>query len=445
MDENRKIDERIKEAELKRLESEIAKNQAEEKLTLKHVNQKWYSGTSLKLVIGGFLTAVALGGAFYSLMKPVLDLDKEKSLKEYQLAKITKELAESQLDSLNLEKIRVTARLDSMKTKVIINSIWNVWGKPLHGSDYENALLLYQEIKKRNYYDAHLNPQGLGVENKFSVLSDSLIVYDEVIGLYWQRDGSQSIMTFQDAEQYIQKLNDAQYAGFSDWRLPTVLEAMTLMEPVTSRFKQHLNPFFSDKQWLIFTAEKCTFDRVWSVSYRYGNCGHNAISDSLFVRALRSEGENLKLSRGQNVANKYSMHLSKSMDNLGLNNILTDNAWEAYNKEDYKLAIIYADSCINAYEVHAFNTQKAIEGELPVGRVLDAKIHQEILSNGTLNDVSTCYFIKGKSLIELNEQKRAVEAFKKTMRFHNGRTYDPTFDGFWSPAQASKAALIDIN
>ena len=43
-------------------------------------------------------------------------------------------------------------------------------------------------------------------------------------------------MSFEDAKKYIKEINEKQFAGFNDWRFPTLEEAMSLME------KNQLNP-----------------------------------------------------------------------------------------------------------------------------------------------------------------------------------------------------------
>ena len=47
----------------------------------------------------------------------------------------------------------------------------------------------------------------------------------------WQQSGSSERMQFEDAKKWITELNLKGFAGFNDWRLPTLEEAMSLMEP----------------------------------------------------------------------------------------------------------------------------------------------------------------------------------------------------------------------
>jgi len=59
----------------------------------------------------------------------------------------------------------------------------------------------------------------------------------------WQKGGSSGLMTFTDAKQYAHRINSEKFAGFNDWRLPTVEEAMSLMEP-QAYDGPHINPKF---------------------------------------------------------------------------------------------------------------------------------------------------------------------------------------------------------
>jgi hypothetical protein len=61
-----------------------------------------------------------------------------------------------------------------------------------------------------------------------------------------------------------------------------------------------------------------------------------------------------------------------------------------------------------------------------------------ILERGLLNDVGTCWFIKGRSLEKLERRQEAIQAYRRAERYTYARTYDPSWDGFWSPSQGAK-------
>ncbi|MCP4183707.1 MAG: DUF1566 domain-containing protein, partial [Hyphomicrobiales bacterium] len=56
------------------------------------------------------------------------------------------------------------------------------------------------------------------------------VVLDHATGLMWQKSGSDDYMEYEVAKTYIEKLNKDQFAGYDDWRLPTIYELMSLLE-----------------------------------------------------------------------------------------------------------------------------------------------------------------------------------------------------------------------
>lgn len=76
-------------------------------------------------------------------------------------------------------------------------------------------------------------------------------------------------------EQKLFRLNDK-----TEWRLPTLEEAMSLMEPVRNEDGLFINPVFSDKQRWIWTADQHGVSSAWVVYFGGGGCGHpDSISD----------------------------------------------------------------------------------------------------------------------------------------------------------------------
>ena len=93
-------------------------------------------------------------------------------------------------------------------------------------------------LNKLNFYCGEIvwsreycNPYGSGFDNKFEQKISGKVVYDHASGLMWQQAGSDEYMTYDKALFYITKLNRDQFAGYSDWRMPTLEEAMSLVEP----------------------------------------------------------------------------------------------------------------------------------------------------------------------------------------------------------------------
>jgi hypothetical protein len=83
-------------------------------------------------------------------------------------------------------------------------------------------------------------------------------------------------------------MNDGKgFAGYRDWRLPTLEEAMSLMEP--ERKELYINPVFDNRQRWIWTADLYSASVAWFVSFYLGHCISLDIGIyDYHVRAVRS-------------------------------------------------------------------------------------------------------------------------------------------------------------
>jgi hypothetical protein len=105
----------------------------------------------------------------------------------------------------------------------------------------------------------------------------------------WQQTASSQHMVYSLAMEWIVKLNQHGFAGFNDWRLPTLEEAMTLMERSPNSGGWYIDPIFNSKQrsWM-WTSDRGDADSAWYVNFNYGYCKLNRIkSGTNSVRAVR--------------------------------------------------------------------------------------------------------------------------------------------------------------
>ncbi|MBT6227502.1 MAG: DUF1566 domain-containing protein, partial [Candidatus Scalindua sp.] len=79
-------------------------------------------------------------------------------------------------------------------------------------------------------------------------------------------------ISFDEAEKYVTQLNSDQFAGYNDWRLPTLEEAMSLMEPTERSGGLHINPVFDTTQRWIWTSDINNISLAWLVNFVSGNC-----------------------------------------------------------------------------------------------------------------------------------------------------------------------------
>jgi len=113
---------------------------------------------------------------------------------------------------------------------------------------------------------------------------------------------------------------------------------------------------------------------------------------------------------------------------------LTSQAWNALNSGDHAMVIAYTDKCIELYLTQAIEMQ-SILSSLPQGN------QEDVAKYWALNDVGTCLFIKGKSLLNHGDKVSAQTAFQMLVK---QLSYAQCWDSngwFWSPAEAAKKEL----
>ncbi|PID77253.1 MAG: hypothetical protein CSB24_02455 [Deltaproteobacteria bacterium] len=123
-------------------------------------------------------------------------------------------------------------------------------------------------IKKYNFYDHDLNPEGR-FDNVLADNGDGLTVTDLKTGLMWQCKGL-DICSIRSMKREIQALNQKGFAGFNDWRLPSMEEAMSLMEPEQNNKKMYLHPCFTKEQAFIFVSAERQPGGYWFVDFKQG-------------------------------------------------------------------------------------------------------------------------------------------------------------------------------
>ncbi len=146
----------------------------------------------------------------------------------------------------------------------------------------------------RGFFDINFNGQGKGAANQYA--PEAKVISDDLTRLIWQQNGSDKVLDIQAAIEYIRNLNTQAHEGFTDWRLPTLDEAMSLMEPQKSKDGLHINAIFDKKQQEIWTADIYDDERTWIASFKKGGCnivrkaaGESEPAALLYVRAVRSK------------------------------------------------------------------------------------------------------------------------------------------------------------
>ena len=127
-------------------------------------------------------------------------------------------------------------------------------------------------------------------------------------------------------------------------------------------------------------------------------------------------------------------------------------AMPAYNEENYRSAMDKAAQCIEEFKMTADSLQSDLNERSvalhPTGEVLDNDIRKKIFARGPLNDVATCYWIKGRSAEELGDMDKARDAYQAAVDYPHALCWDPRglFQRgiFWSPPDDARGRLKNL-
>ena len=123
------------------------------------------------------------------------------------------------------------------------------------------------------------------IKNEYELQGN--VVYDKATGLTWQQSGSEYDMTFGEGKEYIATLNQEKFAGYSDWHLPTLEQAKTLLEQTKTNGKLYIDPVFDNMQEWIWTSDQFSASSAWVVGFYLGGCFYSVFDVSYCVRAVR--------------------------------------------------------------------------------------------------------------------------------------------------------------
>ncbi|MBN2355675.1 DUF1566 domain-containing protein, partial [candidate division KSB1 bacterium] len=148
-------------------------------------------------------------------------------------------------------------------------------------------------LKAKDLFATDWNPDSDGFRHAYETktIDDDKVVIDHATGLMWQQGGSDEWMVYEDAKKWIAGLNREGYAGYNDWRLPTLEEAMSLMESSKKNGDLYIDPAFNNGQQWIWTSDYkagTRRSRAWTVCFGHGTCYGGDVDGSRHVRAVRS-------------------------------------------------------------------------------------------------------------------------------------------------------------
>ena len=109
-------------------------------------------------------------------------------------------------------------------------------------------------IEEYNFYEKNLNGSG-DFPNDLVDNGDGTIT-DRATGLMWEQGGSSSPLYYNQAKDYVTRLNQGSSLGYTNWRMPTLEELFSLLEREVNERGQHIHRLFTDAQQKCWTADR---------------------------------------------------------------------------------------------------------------------------------------------------------------------------------------------
>jgi hypothetical protein len=113
---------------------------------------------------------------------------------------------------------------------------------------------------------------------------------DKETGLTWEFKSEQkrnTILSFKEAQEHIENLNESSYSGFNDWRIPTLKELKTLITKEKNIFSFIKAPLAKNTNYGYWTSTKYDANFYMIVNFRSGKETKSEKNNLDYIRAVR--------------------------------------------------------------------------------------------------------------------------------------------------------------
>lgn len=143
-------------------------------------------------------------------------------------------------------------------------------------------------FRNKHFREYEWNPDG-DFPNEFVTkqISGEEIIVDLSTDLIWQAIDANKMMTWDEAQAYVKQL---QYAEFTDWRLPTIEELASLIEPISGKEGWFIDSVFTLRQeGRYWTSDRAKNPHdIWYIDFKMPMAATAPASNIRSVLAVRS-------------------------------------------------------------------------------------------------------------------------------------------------------------
>ncbi len=125
------------------------------------------------------------------------------------------------------------------------------------------------------------------LENSLGRVEKGVII-DGATNIIWQKSGSESPLQWEQAKDYITKLNQQKFGNHEDWRLPTINELLSLLNPPPPGEDFCFQSQMSSIQKWIWSGDTRSKRAAWFVDVEMGFVESRDLLDCYYVKAVCS-------------------------------------------------------------------------------------------------------------------------------------------------------------
>lgn len=146
--------------------------------------------------------------------------------------------------------------------------------------------LMFKDIRQELHLDSLFRPQHFH-QHQLQIVS-TLMLYDPLTGLRWQRQGSSYTLDWYQAHTYIDYLNEQKFQGITTWRLPTTEELLSILRPPTVERDICLDPSFAPTIHWLWSADHINKKQAWMADILESYLGRQDLDGTASVCAVSS-------------------------------------------------------------------------------------------------------------------------------------------------------------